>query len=55
VPFDDGRPQTDCRTYCASDAGWPRVLDCRADRGHTYDLKWTWPLMLDFFDHHTVD
>jgi len=53
VAFDDGIHQTDCRTYCADDPGWPRVLDCRARMGHTYDLSWTWKLVLDFFDHHS--
>ena len=52
VPFHDGYPETDARTYCSSDPGWPRVLDCRADMGHTYQFNWAWPLILDFFDHH---
>jgi hypothetical protein len=37
-------------TYCPADAGWPAVLDCRADMGHTYGLSWSWALTLDFFD-----
>jgi len=53
VAFDDGVPQTDCRTYCADDPDWPRVLDCRAPMGHTYELSWGWKLILDFFTHHS--
>ena len=49
-PFDDGEPVTDCRTYCPADGGWPSVLDCRAQMGHTYNFTWSWPLTLDFFD-----
>lgn len=52
-PFDDGHRKSDCRTYCSSDAGWPRVLDCRARMGHTYSFSWAWPLILDFFDAHS--
>jgi poly(3-hydroxybutyrate) depolymerase len=52
APFDDGNRETDCRSYCAGDRGWPRVLDCRADMGHEYGLPWAWKLILDFFDHH---
>ena len=58
--FGAGTRRADCRTYCASDptgwstgqagAGWPNVLDCRAPMGHTYDLGWSWKLVLDFFD-----
>jgi hypothetical protein len=33
--------------------GWPNVLDCRAPMGHTYDLGWSWKLILDFFDAHS--
>jgi poly(3-hydroxybutyrate) depolymerase len=51
LPYDDGDPRTDCRTYCA-DADVPPVLDCRAEQGHVYGLSWTWPLVLDFFDAH---
>ncbi len=61
-PFDAGINDADCRTYCASNAagwsgssagtGWPNVLDCRAPMGHTYDLGWSWKLILDFFDAH---
>jgi poly(3-hydroxybutyrate) depolymerase len=53
VPFDDGNHETECRSYCADDPGWPRVLDCRADMGHDYSLAWAWKLILDFFDHHS--
>jgi len=53
VSFDDGSSKTDCRTYCSADAGWPRVLDCRAKMGHSYSLSWSWKLILDFFDKHT--
>ncbi|MEQ1572006.1 MAG: hypothetical protein ABMA64_40635 [Myxococcota bacterium] len=49
VPFDDGVPETDCRTTCAG-PGWPAVVDCRADMGHTYAFAWAWPLVLDAFD-----
>jgi poly(3-hydroxybutyrate) depolymerase len=55
VPFDDGYPQTQCKTYCSDDEDWPRVLDCRAQMGHSYNLIWAWPLIMDFFDHHSVD
>lgn len=48
--FDDGNAKTDCRTYCSSFSGWPRVLDCRARMGHVYNLAWSWKLILDFFD-----
>lgn len=51
--FDTGYPAADCRTFCGSDAHWPEVLDCRADMPHTYELEWVWPLVLDFFDHHS--
>ena len=30
--------------------GWPKVLDCRAAMGHTYEFSWAWRLILDFFD-----
>lgn len=49
---DVGVPELDCRSYCAGDAPLPTVLDCRAAMGHTYDFRWSWPLVLDFFDHH---
>jgi polyhydroxybutyrate depolymerase len=52
APYDDGVAEADCRTYCSADSGWPGVLDCRADMGHTYSLTWAWPLILDFFDAH---
>jgi polyhydroxybutyrate depolymerase len=61
--FSTGTTQADCRTYCGSTAagwsggaarvGWPNVLDCRADMGHTYGLSWSWKLILDFFDAHS--
>ena len=63
VSFSTGTAQADCRTYCAGSAqgwsvgsarvGWPNVLDCRAAMGHTYDLSWSWKLILDFFDAHS--
>ena len=52
VPFDDGIDETDCRSYCSDDPGWPRVLDCRAKMGHIYNLSWAWPLIMDFFAAH---
>jgi hypothetical protein len=52
APFGAGVPDLDCRTWCPTDSGWPDVLDCRADMRHTYDLRTTWPLILDFFDAH---
>lgn len=51
-PFTTGTPEADCRTYCSDDPGWPRVLDCRAEMGHSYGLPWSWRLVLDFFDRH---
>ncbi len=48
--FNDGNAKTDCRTYCSSFPGWPKVLDCRARMGHVYNLAWSWKLILDFFD-----
>ena len=50
APFDDGEDRTDCRSHCPADPGWPAVLDCRVDMGHTYGLAWSWSLTLDFFD-----
>ena len=50
APFDVGSGSLDCRSYCAADEGWPEVLDCRADMGHTYSLSTTWPVLLDFFE-----
>ena len=60
APFKTGIDQADCRTYCGDNAqgwsggvagaGWPHVLDCRATMGHEYDFRWTWKLILDFFD-----
>lgn len=60
VAFDTRTTNADCRTYCGSTAigwssdsagvGWPKVLDCRAATGHTYEFSWAWKLMLDFFD-----
>jgi polyhydroxybutyrate depolymerase len=49
---DVGVEDLDCRSYCGGGAGLPSVLDCRADMGHTYDFRWSWPLVLDFFDVH---
>jgi len=50
-PFSTGYPPADCRTYClTSDGAWPRVLDCRAQMGHDYQLHWSWKLVMDFFD-----
>ena len=54
-PFDDGVPQTQCRTFCSPDVGWPRVLDCRAMTAHDYELVWAWPLVLEFFDRHSIE
>lgn len=54
VAFDTGVNQIDCRTYCSGDSGWPRVLDCRAPMGHEYQLEWSWGLMLEFFEQHSV-
>ncbi len=48
MPWD----QVECRSFCAGDTGLPQVLDCRADMGHTYELEWSWPLVLRFFDDH---
>jgi poly(3-hydroxybutyrate) depolymerase len=53
LAFDDGYDEADCRSYCSSDPGWPRVLDCRAQLGHTYGYEWAWMLILDFFDAHS--
>ena len=53
VAFDDGYDEPDCRSYCSGDPGWPRVLDCRAQMGHTYEYEWAWMLILDFFDAHS--
>jgi len=63
APFNTSTTHADCRTYCASNVagwsggsagtGWPNVLDCRAPMGHTYDLGWSWKLILDFFDAHS--
>ena len=52
--FDDGYAKTTCGTYCGDDAGWPRVLDCRANMGHDYSFRWSWPLIMDFFDQHAA-
>jgi polyhydroxybutyrate depolymerase len=58
--FDTGVAQAQCRSYCgvnprgwsggSAGVGWPKVLDCRAPMGHTYDFSWSWKLTLDFFD-----
>jgi poly(3-hydroxybutyrate) depolymerase len=60
ISFDTGAARADCRTYCGGNArgwsggsarvGWPKVLDCRAPMGHTYEFSWAWKLILDFFD-----
>ena len=60
APFEAGITLADCRTYCGDSAqgwsggsagvGWPKVLDCRAAMGHTYEFSWAWKLILDFFD-----
>lgn len=60
VSFNAGSTRADCRTYCGGSApgwsggsvgsGWPKVLDCRAMMGHTYEFGWAWKLILDFFD-----
>ena len=52
APVDMGLPDIDCRTYCVGGEAWPPVLDCRAEMVHTHDLRWSWPLVLDFFDRH---
>jgi len=52
APVDVGVADLDCRSYCDGGEAWPSVLDCRADMGHTYDFRWSWPLVLDFFDRH---
>ena len=49
-PVDVGVPGLECRSPCAAEGTWPPVVDCRADMGHTYQLDWSWPLLLDFFD-----
>ena len=54
VVFDANTSEAECRTYCSSDTGWPRVLDCRSDMGHTYQFSWTWPLILEFFNAHSL-
>ena len=53
VPFERHRSGYDCRTYCADDKGWPRVLDCRAEMGHEYDFDRSWKLIMDFFHAHS--
>lgn len=52
TPVESGFQSPDCRTWCTTDIGLPRVLDCRARMGHTYDLSWSWQLVMDFFDTH---
>ena len=55
VSFNEGSTKTDCRTYCSAIApAWPKVLDCRAKMGHTYNLSWAWKIILDFFDKQTI-
>ena len=55
VAFDDGFENVDCRSFCSADIGWPRVLDCRVEMGHSYEFDWSWELILNFFDAHSVD
>jgi poly(3-hydroxybutyrate) depolymerase len=52
TPVEVGYEMADCRTYCNADDGLPRVLDCRVQMGHTYDLSWSWKLVMDFFEAH---
>jgi poly(3-hydroxybutyrate) depolymerase len=52
VPVNAGLEGIDCRSYCSSDPGLTRVLDCRAEMGHESGLDWSWNLILDFFDQH---
>jgi poly(3-hydroxybutyrate) depolymerase len=53
--FNAGYTEADCRTYCSDDPGWPRVLDCRANMDHSqYNFHWSWKLIMDFFDAHSV-
>jgi polyhydroxybutyrate depolymerase len=52
TPVEVGLQIPDCRTWCTSDTGVPRVLDCRAQMGHTYDFSWSWKLVMNFFDRH---
>lgn len=52
TPVEVGFQLPDCRTWCTSDTGLPRVLDCRAQMGHIYDLSWSWKLVMDFFDEY---
>ena len=47
---DLGVSEVECRSYCDGGGAWPPVLDCRAEMGHAYQLRWSWPLVLDFFD-----
>ncbi|MGL1934019.1 MAG: hypothetical protein OCD01_03335 [Fibrobacterales bacterium] len=54
IQFDDGYAETDCRSWCATKTEWPEVLDCRATMGHEFKESWGWPLVLDFFDKHSV-
>ena len=44
-----GVSEVECRSYCEDGA----VLDCRSEMGHTYQLGWSWPVVLDFFDSAT--
>ena len=53
--FNAGYTEADCRTYCSDDPGWPRVLDCRANMDHSdYNFRWSWKLIMDFFDAHSA-
>ncbi len=54
--FDDGVGKTDCRSWCDSPSdGFPAVLDCRANMGHVDEIKWSWGLVLRFFDFYSVE
>lgn len=53
--FNTGYRKPVCRTYCPNDSNWPRILDCRAKMGHTYSFQWSWKLIMDFFDAHSVE
>ena len=52
TPLDVGVPGLDCRSHCAANGALPPVVDCRADMGHTYALRTTWPLVMSFFEQH---
>lgn len=52
--FDTPYRKADCRTYCTGGQGWPTVLDCRSNMAHTYSFGWSWKLVMDFFDNHSL-